>query len=170
MLSSIHQPKCIFYIRHDIYQRKLLSNESSNRLFSQANVHGWQAKAADKSRKKLRLEDAKEVSTSKPTTLPLTAAASTPENNPTMTPADVEKLEDKVKLAQTRAKGDAKLSRQEFLREKPTAKTRETSAPDRESALRVTSKPKDADGRRVHFAKGANGEAGPRKRPSQGCG
>ena len=72
-------------------------------------------KAADKSRKKLRLEDAKEVSTSKPTTLPLTAAASTPENNPTMTPADVEKLEDKVKLAQTRAKGDAKLSRQEFF-------------------------------------------------------
>jgi hypothetical protein len=129
-------------------------------------VHGWQAKAADKGRKKLRLEDAKEVSTSKPTTLPLTAAASTPENNPTMTPADVEKLEDKVKLAQTRAKGDAKLSRQEFLREKSTAKTRETSAPDRESALRATSKPKDADGRRVHFAKGANGEAGvPEKDP-----
>eukprot|EP00435_Cladocopium_sp_Y103_P038374 s1039_g10.t1 len=113
------------------------------------------AKEEDKTKRKLRLGDAKEASTSKDaketTTLPLTASASTPKNNPTMTPADVEKLEDKVKSAQTRAKGDAKLSRQQFLRAEPTAKDREKSAV-RKSALKSTDKPKDTRARGVHVA------------------
>ena len=99
----------------------------------------------------------------------MTASASTPENNPDLAPEDVAKLADKLKNAQTKAKGDAKQARQQYLRSDPsgktTAKDPDTRASKRKPALRDTSKPKDSK-RRATFADDTKDDAtAPGKKP-----